>query len=289
MNKHAASCNTIWIYWEQGFENAPEIVKSCKKSWEKYAGSNLIALDKNNLEYYLPKNATDPLFDHHVHIQIRSDIIRLKLLLRYGGIWVDSTVFCTEDYHHWLSTKNIPFPVWYPKRDRLIASWIIFSNPENKTLEKMHAHLWKIVISDKHKVWEDSDSRILKNLRKWIRSYFKRAYWIHGADEYAEALSLFSTAPLIKLLGGYPYLVFHYTFAYINWKSGNKKNNDGSISGKDSISLQNYLIKTTNPDLEKVTSILKRSPIHKLAHSMPVSNNTLSLLNRTNDHAAAEN
>ena len=272
------SLDTVWMYWEQGFKNAPELVKFCKKSWEKYADNKIIFLDKDKLEDYLPKDEIEPLFDKGVHIQIRSDLIRLKLLLRYGGVWTDSTVFCSEDYHSWLLKEIHYFPVWRPKRDRLIANWLVFSKPGDQILKLIHKHLWDIVVKKKYRVWEDTDSKILKNFRKWTRSYFKRAYRLHGADEYAEVISLFSRMPLIRLFSGYPYLVFHYTFAYINWKSGGKKDKKDNISGKDSIALQQYLRVEKGDSKEKILSIVAKSPVHKLAHSMEINKKVLNLL-----------
>jgi hypothetical protein len=254
------------------------LVKICKNSWKKYAGKKLITLDKGELKNYLSQDKISPLFKRHVHVQMRADLIRLKLLLRYGGVWADATVFCSEDYHNWLSKDISPFPVWRPGTSRLISNWLIFSSPGNKILESIYKHLYDIVIRKKYKVWSGNDSKMLNNFRKWARSYFKRAYRVHGASEYAEAFGLFSRIKLITLFRGYPYLIFHYTFAYINWKSGDKKDGKNNMSGKDAHILQRYLAKTKNPIDEKILIILKNSPIHKLAHNMEIKKNILDLL-----------
>ena len=55
----------IYIYWDQGFENAPPLVKACLNSWKKNNPDwQTIELNKENIGQYidlnkLPKNAFD--------------------------------------------------------------------------------------------------------------------------------------------------------------------------------------------------------------------------------------
>ena len=44
----------IFICWFQGFDNAPEIVKNCLKSWYHYNPDwNIIEIDDNSLKKYM--------------------------------------------------------------------------------------------------------------------------------------------------------------------------------------------------------------------------------------------
>ena len=46
---------TIWMFWSQGYENAPNIIKKCRESWEKYNPDWTInVLDMENLTIFLP-------------------------------------------------------------------------------------------------------------------------------------------------------------------------------------------------------------------------------------------
>jgi hypothetical protein len=83
----------VWIYWDQGFENAPEIVQMCVKSIEKnlpYDKVELIKLTKENLSDYVV--LPDYVYDHFGNnLTFVSNIIRAALLTNYGGIWFDAT------------------------------------------------------------------------------------------------------------------------------------------------------------------------------------------------------
>jgi len=68
-----------------------------------------------------------------------ADIVRLKLLRRYGGVWVDATVLCAESLDRWLPMFNIGSPFFVfssPGPDRYIASWLIAANKESRIIKK---------------------------------------------------------------------------------------------------------------------------------------------------------
>ena len=89
----------IWTCWWQGVENAPQLVKKCIENMHKFAnGYEVIVIDEQNLSNYVTLPAYI-LEKHrigcmtHTHL---SDIIRLALLSKYGGFWIDSTILLTE-------------------------------------------------------------------------------------------------------------------------------------------------------------------------------------------------
>ena len=74
----------IWQYWEQGIENAPEIVKICVESVEKYKNDyQHIVLDKNSINDYIeiPKYIVELNNRGVIKSAHFSDIIRTFLLL----------------------------------------------------------------------------------------------------------------------------------------------------------------------------------------------------------------
>jgi hypothetical protein len=84
----------IWTYWDN--DNVPDIVNNCIASWKKYNPNYKITLvNKNNIKKYITdidiyglKHATTP--------QLTSDFIRLYLLKKYGGFWVDASIILTQ-------------------------------------------------------------------------------------------------------------------------------------------------------------------------------------------------
>jgi mannosyltransferase OCH1-like enzyme len=149
------SSNKIWICWFQGIENAPIIVKKCFDSVKKYLiGYEVIEINSKNLlnyvsfpDYILEKRHKKIISDAHF-----SDMLRLELLIKYGGIWIDSTILCTS--------SNIPkyitnsdlflYQCLKPGRDGhaiTISNWMISAKTNDKLLIGTKALLyeyWKI-------------------------------------------------------------------------------------------------------------------------------------------------
>lgn len=90
----------IWTLWWQGEEQAPDVVKLCFDSMRKHAnGAKLVILDQQNIRNYirLPRNIEEKFVDGGISITHLSDIIRFELLYQHGGLWLDSTIFISED------------------------------------------------------------------------------------------------------------------------------------------------------------------------------------------------
>lgn len=90
----------IWIYWKQGFSNAPELVKHCLNSVKKHCGNHpVIELSDDNLHEYvtIPDYIMEKAGGVVTFAQL-SDIIRLTLLSSYGGIWMDATIFMSREF-----------------------------------------------------------------------------------------------------------------------------------------------------------------------------------------------
>jgi hypothetical protein len=114
--------NKIWICWWQGIDNAPEIVKTCVDTIKRNAGEyEVIVITDNNYKDYvqfpdwLEEKRKKNIFSRTHY----SDLLRMSILAKYGGIWIDSTFFCAgkgfEDY--------MKLPLWSIKRpDYLHAS-----------------------------------------------------------------------------------------------------------------------------------------------------------------------
>ena len=89
----------VWFCWLQGLENAPVIVKRCYESLTKNLGNKSITiLDKDNMFDYisLPNYIVEKWKKGIIGQAHFSDLVRLELLKKYGGYWIDTTVFCTD-------------------------------------------------------------------------------------------------------------------------------------------------------------------------------------------------
>ena len=97
------SKSPIWIMWYQGIEKAPPIVLSCFHSIIKNrANHKVYIISKYNLEKYiqLPSYIMKKFKEGAFSITHFSDIVRMALLSKYGGYWIDSTYFITSPLIH---------------------------------------------------------------------------------------------------------------------------------------------------------------------------------------------
>ena len=88
----------IWLYWENkpGFYEPPNYIKLCHETVKKHCSKNfnVVILDETNVHNYL-KNLRKDI--DNLLIPQKVDYIRLKLLQKYGGIWLDSDIIVMKD------------------------------------------------------------------------------------------------------------------------------------------------------------------------------------------------
>lgn len=87
----------IWICWWQGLDNAPDIVKACVNSIKKNAGGHKVVIitDENYKDFVTFPTFIEEKYKKGIISKTHlSDLLRLKLLANYGGIWLDSTFYC---------------------------------------------------------------------------------------------------------------------------------------------------------------------------------------------------
>lgn len=132
----------IWVCWLQGEENAPELVKCCIRSIRNHAGDmDVVVVTNENLPSLvdIPQYITDKLKRKKMQFATYSDYIRLALLTKYGGVWIDSTVLMTASIPSKLLEKPLfCFKKPYTSTSRVLASsWFIISKPGNPILQQV--------------------------------------------------------------------------------------------------------------------------------------------------------
>ena len=147
----------IFVMWLQGMENAPEVVKTCFKSIEKAVTDRdeLVVLDESNLHDYilLPDHIEEKWKKGIISNAHYSDIVRLDLLNRYGGMWIDATVYLMEgripenirkrDFFMFSSQLEMGTINYDP---HFFANWFIKSYRNNKYLYTIYSLIleyWK--------------------------------------------------------------------------------------------------------------------------------------------------
>lgn len=139
----------VWICWLQGMENAPKIVQDCYESvcyWMKDWNITVITKDNMNQyvtfpDYIISKWKSGIISNTHL-----SDLLRLELLIRYGGLWLDSTTYMTGVLPSYI--VNSDFFVyrngWMDMEMINMASWLMYSKyAGNKILCETQSLLYK--------------------------------------------------------------------------------------------------------------------------------------------------
>ena len=85
----------IWVFWMQGYESAPAIVKKCFDSIKSSTTHPVHLITSENISqyYFFPDYIKEKYASGIItHAQF-SDILRMTLLAEYGGLWIDATIF----------------------------------------------------------------------------------------------------------------------------------------------------------------------------------------------------
>lgn len=170
----------VWWCWLQGEDEAPELAKICLASIRKnFEGYDIRVVTKDNIEEYveIPKSIYKKLDAGIISGAFFSDILRLNLLAKHGGIWIDSTVYCSDDkliskieendlfmYKNVLSTNS---------KIIQMSSWLIAARRGNRYLNhaaslltdyavNMHyledyfvCHIILSILADEYSIWDN--------------------------------------------------------------------------------------------------------------------------------------
>lgn len=132
---------TVWIFWWQGEEAMPSIVSQCYSSVrEKMKDWEIVLLTKNNYTKYtkFPDFILNKL-NKGITLTHFSDLLRLELLIRHGGLWLDATVLCTDGNlpQSILDSDLFMYRPQKPGADGraiTLSSWMIWAKSKNKIL-----------------------------------------------------------------------------------------------------------------------------------------------------------
>lgn len=167
--------DSIWICWLQGMENAPELVKSCFASVKYHCkGKNIVVITSENYKDYtdLPDYIIEKWQGGIISNTMFSDLLRINILLRHGGLWLDATTYLTDKLPDYLFSNDL-FVYrngQFDMDDINMANWLIYAKPNNFLLAKTQALLFRY--------WKDYD---------YLRQYFIfHIFFRMVSDEYHE-------------------------------------------------------------------------------------------------------
>ena len=89
----------IWVMWWQGEQSAPELVRMCIDSIRRNAnGAEVVVITKDNFRDYadIPEYIIQKHEKGFVSFAQLSDIMRVFLISKHGGLWLDSTIYVSR-------------------------------------------------------------------------------------------------------------------------------------------------------------------------------------------------
>ncbi len=157
----------IWIYWHQGVEQAPEVVRKCISSWKELNPSYEVrVLDRHAVVKFVDTDLLAYNKAAKKSLAAYSDVLRINLLEKYGGIWVDSTLLCLQPLSQWLERKEYDFFAFSnPGPDRMVSSWFLAADRESYIVQQ-----WKKACDAYWSRWK------LKRPYYWLHYLFGEIY-----------------------------------------------------------------------------------------------------------------
>lgn len=107
----------VWIFWYQGWDAAPQIVRDCRVTTEKFLDRekfNVHYLTKDNYTSFakFPEWIMKKVALGNITLTEFSNLLREALLYQFGGIWMDATIYLTES----LDEKMMEYTYYTIKR-----------------------------------------------------------------------------------------------------------------------------------------------------------------------------
>ena len=152
----------------QGWECAPKVVQASQASWaNRNPGWKIWLLDRNSLADFIPPDHLKRILSTHAPNEALSDLIRLELLHRYGGVWADATTICAKPLDSWLDhyAKQGFFAFDRPGPNRMVSTWFLAAHKGSHIVNR-----WREAAAE---YWRD---RLQRDDYFWIHNLFGEVY-----------------------------------------------------------------------------------------------------------------
>lgn len=155
MNKHHIP-KCIWCFWDS--KDLPDTVKLSLDTWKHFNPDyKITVINKKNIKKLIPNINFDKINIAKDSIQKYSDFIRICILRKYGGIWIDGSSFSTCSFDEWFhkigikkTTDFIGYvnpqfnKVKYEKKYPMIENWFFACPKNSKFVKEWHKEFMKL-------------------------------------------------------------------------------------------------------------------------------------------------
>lgn len=133
----------IWVFWMQGEDKMPELVHMCYKQLNKMVDDTckVMLITNKSIQNFVDINPVimKKVKSGNYSLTQLSDLLRVKLLAKYGGLWIDSTVFVSKKINKQIIedgffsqkfTINNPLSKFYASQNKW-SLWLMGAKPES--------------------------------------------------------------------------------------------------------------------------------------------------------------
>lgn len=134
----------VWTCWLQGLDNAPYMVNSCIESQKKALPDyehHVLTLENYNQWMGLPEYIEKKFQKGRIPRALFTDLLRLAVLKKYGGVWMDASILCTgfeneKLLNRWHKIEQSEFTIYrYFQRGKKepvgFSNWFIAARPND--------------------------------------------------------------------------------------------------------------------------------------------------------------
>lgn len=190
----------LWMMWLQGYEQAPMLVKTCIDSWCAYNPDwQVYILDREQLSTLV--DLSELRLERHAEVSPAafSDIVRINLLNKFGGVWVDATCLCRAPLETWLEPYLASgfFAFRNSQRTKPLSSWFLAARRDSYIVSRQCALT--------NAYW--AQNRFVNPRRRCVGKLLAK-----GLARDPRLSRLWLTPAATHGLRIYPYFWFHYIF-----------------------------------------------------------------------------
>lgn len=142
----------IWTFWDS--DEIPPFVQKCINTWRvNNPDYEVNVLNNDNLTQYLDQEEVTQIknWKHNTFPQRMSDLVRLALLAKYGGVWMDASIICNKSLN-WIQGLGSCIMYSLPHKEKydepVLENWFIACTENNQFIKELNSEFRSVGFMD---------------------------------------------------------------------------------------------------------------------------------------------
>jgi len=122
----------IWMFWDN--QSLPYLVDKCiQKIYDLHPEYNITVMNLNNYHEY---TGYFPGYLNDYGIAHKADWIRCKVVSKYGGFWIDASIYIKKPLHTWINPNCDLYCMRQPDCENQVENWFFYSPKKSTIVDK---------------------------------------------------------------------------------------------------------------------------------------------------------